>query len=114
MVKILSIRDEVYERLRQLKRDGDSFSDVIVRLLDQREERISNDKVLHLLHSILERLDGVENGVEALRAVVSATPVALSGISPPATPVASSRKREKNLPSFLQDNPWVEILAERR
>ncbi|RLI23795.1 antitoxin, partial [Candidatus Bathyarchaeota archaeon] len=32
-MKTLSIRDDVYEKLRRLKREGESFSDVIDRLI---------------------------------------------------------------------------------
>ena len=32
-MKTLSIRDDVYEKMRRLKREGESFSDVIDRLI---------------------------------------------------------------------------------
>ncbi len=36
-MKTITIKDEVYEELRKLKREGESFSDVIMRLLKRRE-----------------------------------------------------------------------------
>lgn len=33
------VRDEVYERLKSLKREGESFSDVIARLIEKRDAR---------------------------------------------------------------------------
>jgi len=38
-VKNISLRDEVYEELLRLKREGESFSDVIMRLLRNNKER---------------------------------------------------------------------------
>jgi len=38
-MKNISLRDEVYEELSRLKREGESFSDVIMRLLRNNRER---------------------------------------------------------------------------
>lgn len=38
-VKNVSLRDEVYEELSRLKREGESFSDVILRLLRKNRDR---------------------------------------------------------------------------
>ncbi len=38
-MKNISLRDEVYEELSRLKREGESFSDVILRLLRKNRER---------------------------------------------------------------------------
>ena len=38
-MKNISLRDEVYEELSRLKREGESFSDVIIRLLRRNRER---------------------------------------------------------------------------
>jgi len=38
-MKNISLRDEVYEELSRLKREGESFSDVIMRLLRKNKER---------------------------------------------------------------------------
>ena len=36
MVKTISISDEVYEKLKKMKLEGESFSDVINRLIERR------------------------------------------------------------------------------
>ena len=33
------VRDEVYEKLLRLKREGESFSDVILRLIEERKTK---------------------------------------------------------------------------
>ncbi|RDD53678.1 MAG: antitoxin [Candidatus Korarchaeota archaeon NZ13-K] len=38
-MKNISLRDEVYEELSRLKREGESFSDVILRLIRGNRER---------------------------------------------------------------------------
>lgn len=43
-MKGIFIRDEVYEKLQKLKRDKESFSDVIMRLIEGRTEAGVLDK----------------------------------------------------------------------
>ncbi len=38
-MKNISIRDEVYELLLEMKREDESFSDVILRLIEERKNR---------------------------------------------------------------------------
>lgn len=38
MVKVISLSNEAYERLKALKRDG-SFSDVVIELIDKKKKR---------------------------------------------------------------------------
>ena len=40
-MKTITIRDDTYEKLARLKRNGESFSDVIERIIEQREFDIS-------------------------------------------------------------------------
>ena len=40
-MKTISIRDDVYSRLLEMKGEGESFSDVIEKLLERRNTRIS-------------------------------------------------------------------------
>jgi len=40
-MKTITIRDETYEKLARLKRNGESFSDVIERLIEQKDFDIS-------------------------------------------------------------------------
>ena len=38
-MKNIMVRDEVYEKLLRLKREGESFSDVILRLIEERKAK---------------------------------------------------------------------------
>ncbi|MBO8181841.1 MAG: antitoxin VapB family protein [Archaeoglobus sp.] len=38
-MKNIVLRDEVYNKLSQMKREGESFSDVILRLIEEKKER---------------------------------------------------------------------------
>ena len=38
-MKNIVLRDEVYERLLKMKRKGESFSDVILRLMEEKKEK---------------------------------------------------------------------------
>jgi predicted CopG family antitoxin len=38
-MKNIVVRDDVYNKLSKMKREGESFSDVILRLLEERRER---------------------------------------------------------------------------
>jgi len=40
-MKTITIRDDTYEKLARLKRNGESFSDVIERLIEQKDFDIS-------------------------------------------------------------------------
>lgn len=40
-MKTITIRDDTYEKLARLKRSGESFSDVIERLIEQKDFNIS-------------------------------------------------------------------------
>ena len=40
-MKTISIRDDVYNRLLEMKEEGESFSDVIEKLLERKNTRIS-------------------------------------------------------------------------
>lgn len=60
-MKTITLRDEVYEKLARLKRDNESFSDVIEKLIERREFKIENyfgilkeSKVLDEIEKMLE------------------------------------------------------------
>jgi len=36
-MKNIMVRDDVYERLKRLKKEGESFSDVILRLIEEKK-----------------------------------------------------------------------------
>jgi len=48
MVKTISISDEVYEKLKKMKLEGESFSDVINRLIERRT-KISDIAEMNIL-----------------------------------------------------------------
>jgi len=48
MVKTISVSDEVYEKLKKMKLEGESFSDVINRLIERRT-KISDIAEMNIL-----------------------------------------------------------------
>ena len=112
MVKSLMIRDDVYERLSRLKKNGESFSDVITRLLDTHVEAVDSRELLHVLHGLESKVNSLETAVGELRELLSRRSFSFSDTSIPVTRVSVTKKEklDKSLPSFLQDNPWVEVL----
>ena len=38
-MKNIMVRDDVYEKLKRLKKEGESFSDVILRLIEEKRRR---------------------------------------------------------------------------
>ena len=63
-VKTISIRDEVYERLSNARREGESFSDAIDRLL--KRDRADLSKYFGALKDS-ELLDGLEKDSREMR-----------------------------------------------
>ncbi|WP_456327924.1 antitoxin VapB family protein [Archaeoglobus sp.] len=61
-MKTITIRDDTYEKLARLKRNGESFSDVIERLIEQKDFNISRYfgilKDSEVLEKILEYSKG--------------------------------------------------------
>ncbi len=61
-MKTITIRDDTYEKLARLKRNGESFSDVIERLIEQKDFDISRYfgilKDSEVLEKILEYSKG--------------------------------------------------------
>ncbi|MDW8014193.1 MAG: antitoxin VapB family protein [Archaeoglobaceae archaeon] len=60
-MKTITLRDEVYEKLLRLKRENESFSDVIEKLIERKEFKIENyfgilkeSKVLDEIEKMLE------------------------------------------------------------
>ncbi|HDI42739.1 MAG TPA: antitoxin [Candidatus Bathyarchaeota archaeon] len=41
-MKTISVRDDIYKRLMKLKKDGESFSDLLERLLSREEVSLRN------------------------------------------------------------------------
>ncbi len=61
-MKTISIRDDIYSRLLEMKEEGESFSDVIEKLLERKNTRIS--KYFGILRDG-EVLDEIEKCLEA-------------------------------------------------
>ena len=55
-MKTITIRDDTYEKLVRLKRDGESFSDVIERLIEQKDFDISRYFGILKDSEVLERI----------------------------------------------------------
>ena len=68
-MKTLTVRDEVYEKLSKLKREGESFSDLLERLLERRRPSL-RDFAGVLRGS--EWLDELEREIMELRASAEA------------------------------------------
>jgi len=63
--KTISIKDEVYDMLRRLKREDESFGDVISRLA--RNEAVDLAEFYGLLKDRTERLDDLAEDVRQMR-----------------------------------------------
>lgn len=61
--KNLAIREEVYKKLADAKREGESFSDVIERTLEKHTSLLSSWGVLRDSHSIAE----IEEDIKKIR-----------------------------------------------
>jgi hypothetical protein len=62
---------------------------------------------LESIHRLLESLNIIETKIEETR--IEATSRAIAS----ASHQAKANREESSLPSFLKDNPWVEILSRR-
>ena len=102
------LRDDLYERLAQLKGDK-SFSQIIEELLERSGRK--KDPVLEALETQNRLLSELLDEVRQLNRK-------LSGIKLEAKEtireVKVSSHDQANLPSYLRDNPWLEILAEKK
>ena len=131
MVKQIGVKDELYKKLAFLK-GNHSFSWVIEKLLDERgltelleQHRLGypvTDRILgkleeieRILSRIEEKLDGLELKQTSRRVerVERAKPES-DRVEVPARVPVHQTEDESKLPSFLQDNPWVRILSQRR
>jgi len=70
--KTISIKDEVYDLLRRLKREDESFGDVISRLA--RAEAVDLEEFFGLLEDRTERLDGLAEDVRRIRELAKLRP----------------------------------------
>jgi len=89
MARQIMLRDYLYERLSELK-GSRSFSQIIQEPA-ARESKPLLSELLNEVGSLNRRLSSLRLEVKAVTCVT-----------------------DKKLPSFIQGNPWVEILSERR
>ena len=83
-----------------------SFSQIIEELLEKSGHK--KDPILEALETQNRLLSELLNEVRQLNR-------RLSGLSvTPVTNVKPPELQNHNLPSYLKDNPWLEILSERR
>ena len=109
MPRQIVLRDDVYERLSELK-GSKSFSQIIQELLE---------KSGHKKDPILEALEAQNKILAELLAEIKALNRKLSALRIEAKETvrevrAVTGVTGENLPSYLQDNPWLEILAEKK
>jgi hypothetical protein len=82
-----------------------SFQQILIEALNKQNELLERILVeLEEIHSLLEGLNIVEAKVEK---TVTTRAIA------PASHQAKASREESSLPSFLKENPWVEILLRR-
>jgi len=110
MARQIMIRDDLYRVLNELK-GSRSFSQIIEDLLEKSGHK--REPVLELLEAQNKLLSELLNEVRSLNKRLSSLRLE----------VKEARVREvkavtgvtdRKLPSFIQGNPWVEILSERR
>jgi len=59
MVKTISISDEVYEKLKKMKLEGESFSDVINRLIERRTKMSDIAEMNILTEEEAKKIEGL-------------------------------------------------------
>ncbi|MEM2163998.1 MAG: antitoxin VapB family protein [Candidatus Bathyarchaeia archaeon] len=109
MAKQIAIRDDLYQALDSI-RGNKSFSQIIEELL--REKGVRKDPILEALEAqnkilaeLLAEIKALNRKLSALRIEAKETVREVRAV----TGVTGEK-----LPSYLQDNPWLEILAEKK
>jgi len=96
---------EIWERAKQYaKREGMIIGMIVVKALELYINR--EDKMLYELKEIKEELDRLRDYLEGLK-------VEPKGYRADKL-VVKIKAEDYNLPSFVRDNPWVEVLEKRR
>ena len=110
MARQIAIRDDLYNALNQLK-GSRSFSEVIQELLEKSGHK--KDPVIELLESQNRLLSELLNEVRLLNRRLSGLKIEVKEARVREVKAVTGVTSEKKLPSYLQNNPWVEILSER-
>lgn len=112
MPRQIVLRDELYQRLWELKGDH-SFSWVIEKLLEGKpiEAKVSVSELLQVLRRQNQVLEEILGELRALNKRLSTMKLEVRSVKvgSDVTGVTCS----ENLPSYLRDNPWVGILQKR-
>ena len=112
MPKQIVLRDKLYHRLWELKGDR-SFSWIIERLLEGRpiEAKVSASELLQVLQKQNQVLEEMLRELKALNRRLSSLRLEVKEANVREVKAVTDGKR---LPSYLENNPWVEILSEMR
>jgi len=110
MPRQIVLRDDLYEKLSELK-GSKSFSQIIQELLEKSGHK--KDPVIELLENQNQLLSELLNEVRLLNRRLSSLKLEVKEAK--VTEVkAVTGVTDQKLPSYLRDNPWVEILSGRR
>ena len=111
MARQLMVKDSVYQRLKRLKGENRSFSDVIELLLDA--SGYDQVDLLQVLQSQNELLKQILREIRMLNSRLSSLRLEVKEAREIRSVTAVTSKENKKLPSFIHGNPWVEILQKR-
>jgi len=110
MARQIMIRDDLYQVLNQLK-GSRSFSEVIQDLLEKAGHR--KDPILEALEAQNQLLSELLNEVRLLNRRLSGLRIEVKEAKVTEVKAVTGVTGDKKLPSYLRDNPWVEILEKR-
>jgi len=110
MARQIAIKDDLYERLSRIKGKR-SFSEVIELLLDK--SGYEQADLLQVLQSQNELLKQILREVRMLNSRLSSLRVEVKEAREVRSVTAMTSREDDKLPSFIRDNPWVEILEKR-
>lgn len=110
MPRQIVLRDDLYETLSELK-GSKSFSQIIQELLEKSGHK--KDPIIELLENQNRLLSELLNEVKLLNRRLSGLRLEVKEAKVREVKAVTGVTGDKKLPSYLQDNPWVEILEKR-
>ena len=110
MPRQIVLRDDLYEALSELK-GSKSFSQIIQELLEKSGHK--KDPVIELLENQNRLLSELLNEVRSLNRRLSSLRLEVKEARVREVKAVTGVTGDKKLPSYLQDNPWLEILKSR-
>jgi len=111
MARQIAIRDDLYDALNRL-RGSRSFSQIIEELLEKAGHR--KDPILEALENQNRLLRELLNEVKQLNRRLSGMRIEVKEAKVTEVKAVTGVTGDKKLPSYLKDNPWIEILSVRR